>query len=95
MTGPNVCERDEMREEVVMVKEQQLVPKEYSVWCWPQVRCSKTKMENQQIEKAQKMIKPYRIKFCCDGFVQNFMGNRCLSVDLVEGIQQQQQVIVN
>lgn len=95
LTGPNVCERDEMREEIVRVVEQQLVPKEYSVWCWPQVRCSKTKMENQPVEKVQKMIKPFRTKYCCEGFVQNFMGNRCLSADVVEGVGQQQQQVVN
>jgi hypothetical protein len=95
LSGPNVCERDEMREEIVRVFEQELVKKEYSVWCWPQVRCTNSKMVNQPVEKVQKMIKPFRTKFCCPGYVQNFMGNRCLSVDVVEGVGQQQQEVVN
>lgn len=96
LSGPNVCEREEMREEVVRVMDQQLVPREETSWCWPKIRCSTTKMVNQPVEKLSKIVKPHRVKYCCDGFVQNFMGNRCLSVALVEGISQQkfQQTVV-
>ena len=77
-----------MREEVVRVMEQELVEREIKEWCWPKIRCSKTKMEAVPVEKVQKMIKPHRMRFCCDGFAQNFMGNRCIPIQLVEENQQ-------
>jgi hypothetical protein len=89
LAGPNVCEREEMREEVVRVVEQELVEMTVKEWCWPKIRCSHTKMEPQSVEKYQKMIKPHRVRYCCDGFAQNFMGNRCISVQYVDEFQQQ------
>lgn len=96
ISGPNVCERSELREETIKITEQQLVPKEDSVWCWPKIRCSTTKMVNQPVEKLSKITKPHTVKFCCDGFVLNFRQNRCLPHALVEGIsdQQYQQAVV-
>lgn len=89
LSGPNVCEREEMREEVVRVMEQELVETTIKEWCWPKIRCTKTKMEAMPIEKLQKMIKPHRIRHCCDGYAQNFMGNRCIAVQFVDEYQQQ------
>jgi hypothetical protein len=78
LTGPNVCERDELREEVVRVMEQELVETTVKEWCWPKIRCTKTKMEAMPVEKVQKMVKPHRMRYCCEGSAQNFMGNRCI-----------------
>lgn len=89
LSGPNVCEREEMREEVVRVMEQELVQREVNEWCWPKIRCSKVKTESVPVEKTQKLIKPHRIRHCCDGFAQNFMGNRCIPIQYVEDNQQQ------
>lgn len=89
LTGPNVCEREEMREEVVRVMEQELVETTVKEWCWPKIRCTKTKMETVPIEKVQKMVKPHRMRYCCDGYAQNFMGNRCISIQVMEDYQQQ------
>jgi hypothetical protein len=89
LSGPNVCEREEQHEEVVHVMEQQLVEKTVKEWCWPGIRCTKTKMESMPVEKVQKMMKPHRIKFCCEGFVQNFMGNRCFLEQRFDGDDQQ------
>lgn len=92
LIGPNVCEKEELREETIRVVEQELVPKEDTQWCWPKLRCTTTKMVRQPVEKLSKIVKPHVMKFCCEGFVQNFMKNRCLPIALVEGISQQQQV---
>ncbi|CRL06770.1 CLUMA_CG019563, isoform A [Clunio marinus] len=92
LTGPNVCEREEMREEVVRVMEQELVEMEVKEWCWPKIRCSKYKMEAVPVEKLQKFIKPHRVQFCCDGYAKNFKGNRCFPVQFVEDNQQQIEV---
>lgn len=89
LSGPNVCERDEMREEVVRVMEQELVETTVKEWCWPKIRCTKTKMETMPVEKTQKMIKPHRVRYCCNGYAQNFMGNRCIPIQFVEDNQQQ------
>lgn len=89
LSGPNVCEREEMREEVVRVMEQELVETTIKEWCWPKIRCQKTKMEPMSVEKLQKMIKPHRVRYCCDGFAQNFIGNRCIAVQYVDDSQQQ------
>lgn len=89
LAGPNVCEREEMREEVVRVMEQELVETTVKEWCWPKIRCTKTKMEAVPVEKVQKMVKPHRMRFCCDGFAQNFMGNRCIEIQNYEDNQQQ------
>lgn len=88
LSGSNVCERDEMKEEVVRVMEQELVETTFKEWCWPKIRCTKTKMETMPVEKVQKMIKPHRVRYCCEGTAQNFMGNRCIPYEL-EGNQQQ------
>lgn len=89
LSGPNVCEREEKREEIVRVVEQELVETSVKEWCWPKIRCTKTKMEAMPVEKVQKMIKPHRMRYCCDGFAQNFMGNRCFPVQYEEDDQQQ------
>lgn len=89
LTGPNVCEREEMREEVVRVMEQELVETTVKEWCWPKIRCTKTKMETMPIEKIQRITKPHRMRYCCDGYAQNFMGNRCIPIQLMEDYQQQ------
>lgn len=78
-----------MREEVVRVMEQELVETQIKEWCWPKIRCTKTKMESVPVEKTQKMIKPHRMRYCCDGYAQNFMGNRCISHQYMEDDQQQ------
>lgn len=69
--------------------EQELVEREVKEWCWPKIRCSKKQMESVPVEKVQKMIKPHRMRYCCDGYAQNFMGNRCIPTRLVEDMQQQ------
>lgn len=74
LTGPNVCERDEMKEEVVRVTEQELVETTIKEWCWPKIRCEKKKMETMPVEKLQKMLKSRRVRYCCEGTAQNFMG---------------------
>jgi hypothetical protein len=88
LAGPNVCEREEMKEEIVRVMEQELVETTVKEWCWPKIRCTKTKMEAMPVEKVQKMIKPHRQRYCCEGTAQNFMGNRCIPYES-EGNQQQ------
>lgn len=92
MSGPNVCERLEMREELERIVEQELVEVTVKEWCFPKLRCSYTKMENQPIEKIRKSVKPHPVKYCCNGYAQNYRRNRCLAIDFVEGEDQQQVV---
>ena len=89
LVGPNVCERDEMKEEIVRVMEQEVVETTFKEWCWPKIRCTKTKMEQKPVEKIQKMIKPHRVRYCCEGTAQNFMGNRCIPYET----ENQQEII--
>lgn len=89
LSGPNVCEREEMREEIVRVMEQEIVERVEKEWCWPKIRCTKTKLEAVPVEKLQKMIKPHVMRYCCEGYAQNFKGNRCFPVQYNEEYQLQ------
>jgi len=89
LSGPNVCEREEMREEIVRVMEQEIVERVEKEWCWPKIRCTKTKLESVPVEKLQKMIKPHVMRYCCEGHAQNFKGNRCFPVQYNEEYQLQ------
>lgn len=89
LSGPNVCEREEMREEIVRVMEQEIVERVEKEWCWPKIRCSKTLKESVPVEKLQKMIKPHTMRYCCEGYAQNFKGNRCFPIQFLDDYQQQ------
>ena len=89
LSGPNVCERVEMREEMERIIEQELVETSYKEWCWPKIRCTHTKIEQMPVEKQKKAIKPYPVKYCCHGYAKNYKGNRCLPIENTEDVQQQ------
>ncbi|XP_070499275.1 multiple epidermal growth factor-like domains protein 10 isoform X3 [Chironomus tepperi] len=89
LSGPNVCERVEMKEEMERIVEQELVETSYKEWCWPKIRCTHTKIEQVPVEKQKKALKPYPVKYCCHGYVQNYKGNRCLPIENIEDVQQQ------
>jgi hypothetical protein len=89
LSGPNVCERIEMHEEMERIVEQELVETTYKEWCWPKIRCSHTKMESMPVEKHRKTVKPHPVKYCCSGYAKNYKGNRCLPIDGAEDVQQQ------
>ena len=92
LSGPNVCERMEMHEEMERIVEQELVETTIKEWCWPKIRCSYTKMEQTPVEKMRKSVKPHTVKYCCSGYAQNYRKNRCLPIEFVEGDDQQQVV---
>lgn len=91
LSGPNVCEKMEMHEEMERVVEQELVETTYKEWCWPKIRCSYTKMEEQPVEKTRKAMKPHSVKYCCSGYAPNYRRNRCLPIEDDDGQQQVQQ----
>lgn len=88
LSGPNVCERIEMREEMERIVEQELVEVTIKEWCWPKIRCSYSKMEEQPVEKTRKAFKPHNVKYCCSGYAQNYRRNRCLPIEIEDDQQQ-------
>lgn len=88
LSGPNVCERIEIREEMERIVENELVEVTIKEWCWPKIRCTYSKMEEQPIEKTRKAQKPHNVKYCCSGYAQNYRRNRCLPIEIEDDQQQ-------
>jgi hypothetical protein len=89
LSGPNVCEKVEEYVDEQYFTENEVVQWEEKGWCWSfSLRCTKVKSKVQPVQKVKHVIKTREVLVCCEGYVKNEAGNRCLSVEDAQQLQQ-------